>query len=943
MNEVGSTSKDEANEWIWRDLNCPELTELDTLFRCAICGDLMRVPMVLENCAHAFCSQCLRQSLVCAPQSAEECCPACRKPARFNDIRPNLALSRVIDCFVGLRPRLLKRLQSAALERPTAIANGLADVKHEAPVEPIPAVEEIAEPLNARPRRARKEIVEIVDVEDIYSDDSTCSTLSNNSSSLEPANIRTAPVLPTPQTKDFRVADTEESLQQLLSQIPARMTIPVFHLLRDRDLRAMLKKHGVPDTGPKDVLAQRFRIYICYFNAAVDALHLHVQRRLAAVRSSGAASSLSSASAEAAWSEGAVGADFQRMTVRSRDIVAAMLRADGGSQARGKKSKATAFFSVAKKKSDQEDAAGSRESSPMANSSARAAPTDSSAETLGADAASASSSSSATRIYEDSIMQRVPETYRQQVRRIREAMRSKYQSKNYATFHLQAKQGEEEMSESKELIAAPEPTDPVAENSPPMAMLKTPSPSTRKLPLSSRTASSPMDIDIYSSPSNALLKTRNASPAGSSARDGTLHSSSLESSMLFGNQALEPHIRCVWSEVAQQRFYFNEKTGIGGFDLALVRNSTPPVDARNDITGLAPEQLKEEEARMANKGTKNAAIKKEGGKREDDDKNTIEAGDTKISNADALYTPQTPSTLRATIQPPSSSISHDSYASPTSPPSSSPSTPTITTSTSDSPSSSASSATAPSSIGKPSLPPSPLPLPPSASKRGSGRGRKRALPMEEDVTDANGPNAAIPATTTSATALGSPSSASDASTAAAATSATPSQIQEPTSPSLATPSHACPPEPSPTPPSASPSTAPLRSSKRTHRADKSPATQESFPTGPMSESTPAPAALPHSPASAKIERPRRGAPAPAMTPEGMGNPPAVPATTPTTNPPAKDGSNLPTGEGDNPATTLATAPPGTARSPVRGWGCKHCTLVNRPRAKACTACGMPRE
>ena len=52
-------------------------------FRCCLCHELMRQPIVL-SCSHRFCWQCTAQASAVASTEGEWCCPTCRRPQVLN-------------------------------------------------------------------------------------------------------------------------------------------------------------------------------------------------------------------------------------------------------------------------------------------------------------------------------------------------------------------------------------------------------------------------------------------------------------------------------------------------------------------------------------------------------------------------------------------------------------------------------------------------------------------------------------------------------------------------------------------------------------------------------------------------------------------------------------------------------------------------------------------
>jgi hypothetical protein len=68
------------------DWPLPHARTLDDLLRCGACRELLHVPMRLPNCAHLFCSTCIRGWMAARVSGGQpRCCPTCRQVRREND------------------------------------------------------------------------------------------------------------------------------------------------------------------------------------------------------------------------------------------------------------------------------------------------------------------------------------------------------------------------------------------------------------------------------------------------------------------------------------------------------------------------------------------------------------------------------------------------------------------------------------------------------------------------------------------------------------------------------------------------------------------------------------------------------------------------------------------------------------------------------------------
>ncbi|GCE97699.1 E3 ubiquitin-protein ligase rad18 [Zygosaccharomyces mellis] len=82
----------------------PQLSQLDTLVRCHICKDLLKIP-VLTPCSHTFCSLCIREYLTREPK-----CPLCLNELRESSLRSEFLVSEIIESYRSVRDALLESL-----------------------------------------------------------------------------------------------------------------------------------------------------------------------------------------------------------------------------------------------------------------------------------------------------------------------------------------------------------------------------------------------------------------------------------------------------------------------------------------------------------------------------------------------------------------------------------------------------------------------------------------------------------------------------------------------------------------------------------------------------------------------------------------------------------------------------------------------------------------
>jgi len=83
----------------------PKLSQLDTLLRCHICKDFLKVP-VLTPCGHTFCSLCIREYI-----SVQAKCPLCLTELRESMLRSEFLVSEIVESYKVVRDDLLDILK----------------------------------------------------------------------------------------------------------------------------------------------------------------------------------------------------------------------------------------------------------------------------------------------------------------------------------------------------------------------------------------------------------------------------------------------------------------------------------------------------------------------------------------------------------------------------------------------------------------------------------------------------------------------------------------------------------------------------------------------------------------------------------------------------------------------------------------------------------------
>lgn len=85
----------------------PKLSQLDTLLRCHICKDFLKVP-VLTPCGHTFCSLCIRGYI-----STQAKCPLCLTELRESMLRSEFLVNEIVDSYIAVRDDILTCIKEA--------------------------------------------------------------------------------------------------------------------------------------------------------------------------------------------------------------------------------------------------------------------------------------------------------------------------------------------------------------------------------------------------------------------------------------------------------------------------------------------------------------------------------------------------------------------------------------------------------------------------------------------------------------------------------------------------------------------------------------------------------------------------------------------------------------------------------------------------------------
>lgn len=101
----------------WKTTKLPKLSQLDSLQRCLICKDFLRAP-VSTSCNHTFCSQCIREHLL-----KENLCPLCKSEQFESNLKRDILLEEIVQCFQSLRDDLIELVSTKLLQPMESASN----------------------------------------------------------------------------------------------------------------------------------------------------------------------------------------------------------------------------------------------------------------------------------------------------------------------------------------------------------------------------------------------------------------------------------------------------------------------------------------------------------------------------------------------------------------------------------------------------------------------------------------------------------------------------------------------------------------------------------------------------------------------------------------------------------------------------------------------------
>jgi hypothetical protein len=89
-----------------------KMNAFEEYLRCPCCGDFFDNPNSL-SCGHVYCSECIRKHLdSLINTTTHDACPACKVKADAAHLRPDRAMSNLVQMYKTIRPMLLSTIET---------------------------------------------------------------------------------------------------------------------------------------------------------------------------------------------------------------------------------------------------------------------------------------------------------------------------------------------------------------------------------------------------------------------------------------------------------------------------------------------------------------------------------------------------------------------------------------------------------------------------------------------------------------------------------------------------------------------------------------------------------------------------------------------------------------------------------------------------------------
>ncbi|RKP26257.1 hypothetical protein SYNPS1DRAFT_28046 [Syncephalis pseudoplumigaleata] len=270
----------------WRDSN---LTELDQRLRCPICKEFFKAAVMFTECAHSFCSLCIRRSI-----SAEGVCPVCRHAVLESNLVRNSILDDLAASFSRAAPHLRELTGNSAL------LDSSIDGPHSAVSQITPIARRTRsttydsdfcydQPSTGR-SGSRRSLARIKHLDDhpfarrSLPRRSATSTTSSRSSTKQTEETGECPVCNQTYSMSRLAAHVNRCLeagpppsspassksQVVPRYVPPKLSKCVYSVMKDKQLRALLEQHGLPTHGDRATLIRRHKEFALLYNANAD-------------------------------------------------------------------------------------------------------------------------------------------------------------------------------------------------------------------------------------------------------------------------------------------------------------------------------------------------------------------------------------------------------------------------------------------------------------------------------------------------------------------------------------------------------------------------------------------------------------------------------------------------------------------------------------------------
>ncbi|KAI8054640.1 hypothetical protein BDF22DRAFT_742579 [Syncephalis plumigaleata] len=280
----------------WEDAH---LSDLDQRLRCPICKEFFKATVMFTECAHNFCSLCIRRSI-----SAEGVCPVCRQNVLESNLVRNSILDDLATSFSLARPRLQEIYGSGVpnndVYTPSNGASALT--KQSTPVARRTRSTACTDDVFADPqqdyntqgnRRPKRNIssVSTSNLQDI--DDNPFAKRSQTRQSMANRQVEDTgecPVCNQVYSMSRLVAHVNRCLEgggtlsspspspssssrnttSTTRYVPPKLSKCVYSVMKDKQLRALLEQHGLPTHGDRITLIRRHKEFSLLYNANAD-------------------------------------------------------------------------------------------------------------------------------------------------------------------------------------------------------------------------------------------------------------------------------------------------------------------------------------------------------------------------------------------------------------------------------------------------------------------------------------------------------------------------------------------------------------------------------------------------------------------------------------------------------------------------------------------------